>query len=266
MGGIFAQGKPRRRSIDYKQAKTRFMHRLVCAAAAAQPLNSIAEIGFAAGHTSLLMLEAAPSAHVATFDLGDAPWTTHQAQLLTAAYPGRFNFSFGPSQLTVPQHHTLEPTRRIELAFVDGAKAYTPRLLDILNLRPLATPTATLLFDEICTLGCANGTEPCADDCFNGAPKAYAHASHLGLIRVSECAWPPGFEQVDGICGGHFLAPPGDRAGGTAAPALSAEQESVRARLDATLRSGGMVGDRGKVLGGRRPVASSVGAPVSYTT
>ena len=53
----------------------------------------------------------------------------------------------------------------IQLVFVDGAKDPALRLLDLFNLRPMAAQTALLLFDEICTLGCANDTAPCSDSC-----------------------------------------------------------------------------------------------------
>lgn len=65
----------------YGSTKSSFIFNETCAHAHASPceLLQICEIGFNAGHTALLFLEAAPAARVLSFDLGDMPWAKKQA-------------------------------------------------------------------------------------------------------------------------------------------------------------------------------------------
>lgn len=87
------------------QAKTRFLYEGVCRLAQQGRANTICEVGFNAGLSSLLLLEAAPTAHVVSFDLGDMPWSGYAANALREAYPPRrFGGAiFGPSAHTIPK-------------------------------------------------------------------------------------------------------------------------------------------------------------------
>ena len=87
------------------QTKTRFLYEHVCRLAQQGRANTICEVGFNAGLSALLLLEAAPSARVISFDLGDMPWSGFAANALRAAYdsPRRFiGTVFGDSAATLP--------------------------------------------------------------------------------------------------------------------------------------------------------------------
>jgi hypothetical protein len=67
--GIFAN--------NYQRVKTRFMFLRVCELARQGRVRSMCELGFNAGLSALLLLEAAPEATLVSFDLGDlAPKAT----------------------------------------------------------------------------------------------------------------------------------------------------------------------------------------------
>ena len=61
--GIFAN--------NYQRVKTRFMFLRVCELARQGRVRSMCELGFNAGLSALLLLEAAPGATLVSFDLGD---------------------------------------------------------------------------------------------------------------------------------------------------------------------------------------------------
>ena len=214
MYGIFAQGS---NWLDYKQTKSRFLFNRICPIAKA--LKNVCEIGFMAGHTSLLYLEALPNARVVSFELGDVaytPWLTRQTRVFGEAYGDRFEMVKGPSQTTIPAYREAHPDFRCDAVFVDGAKTTEGRERDFIEMRRLSSPSGKVFFDEVTTQQCVNGTDermcyPLKKDGTGrrrGAdPQVYAaigayKASRAGIIKVQDCAWTPGYEGEDGICGG----------------------------------------------------------------
>ena len=106
--GIFGNGdaiagKPGRRYFtDYGGVKVAFLHREACA----MPGVAVAcEIGFCAGLSALLLLEAFPRARVLSFDLGNLPWAHAADDMLRAQYaPARFpGVVFGDAAATIPR-------------------------------------------------------------------------------------------------------------------------------------------------------------------
>ena len=189
MWGVFA--------ADYAQSKASFMYKAICAAAARGQLRAaptVCEVGFMAGHTSLLFLLALPSARVVSFDLGDTPWAAEQGRLLQQAFgPERFDVTFGLSNETLPQYHMDHPALRCDVVFVDGDKCPDARLDDFLHLRAMATGGALVLFDEATTFECVAGLVPeqkCGWE-WDGAPKAFNRASRRNLLRVTNCSRNP---------------------------------------------------------------------------
>ena len=90
------------------------------------------QIGFLAGHTALLFLEAAPAAHVLSFDLGEWPWAKKQAALLTRAYGvARFKAVFGSSEETLPSYARTRMRPKCDVAFIDGGKTEQLRMADL---------------------------------------------------------------------------------------------------------------------------------------
>lgn len=222
--GVFSKPKsnaPSARRMRYGSTKSSFMFNKTCTHARASPggLAQVCEIGFNAGHTALLFLEAAPTAHVVSFDLGDMPWAKKQAALLTRAYgAARFKAVFGSSDVTVPPYASRMPTK-CDVVFSDGGKAEALRLNDLRNLRELAQPHVLILVDEVTTLACMRGegerTRSCGDYgmAWGGTTYAYHTAAREGWLRIDSCAWPPGLQDRDGICSGRYVARGGGGGG-----------------------------------------------------
>ena len=222
MYGIFAQGN---NWLDYKQAKSRFLFNRLCPAA--NVLKNVCEIGFMAGHTSLLYLEALPNARVVSFELGDVaytPWLARQTRVFGEAYGDRFEMVKGPSQITVPAYREAHPDFHCDAVFVDGAKTTDGRQRDFIEMRRLSSPTGMVFFDEVTTQACVNGTDErmCYPVNKDGSgrrkadPQVYAalgafRASRAGIIKVQDCAWTPGYEGEDGVCGGGGGSAAGDK-------------------------------------------------------
>lgn len=202
----------------YSQVKTRFMHAQLCNST--RPINLACEVGFMAGHTSLLFLETLPGAKMLSFDLGDNPWTEEAAAQIREMYGAdRFQLVVGSSLHTVPQYHREHPGTACDVVLIDGAKNFAQRLMDIVNVRHVSSPGAVLLFDEVCSVPCTKGTAPScsikqsrqAQSCYerwDGTSKAYGTASELELVNVSDCKFPPGFgpndRRPDGVCSASF--------------------------------------------------------------
>ena len=219
--GIFARadsyelpsGKTRRLPVDYAGVKTSFIYQRVCELARAGRVKKVCEVGFNAGLSSLLFLEAAPDARVLSFDLGDMPWSRYADRILHSAYPTRFpGVIFGDSAKTISARNRLRPLH-CDVVLIDGSKTYDGRLSSIVDMRNASRTGAAVFLDEISTRACVDGSlnvhegnNRCSRKEFWPAVRAYAHASRAGLLRVRECAWPPKYVDQDGICVGEFPA------------------------------------------------------------
>jgi len=203
--------------FDYNNTKGVFMHERLCqlssrlraaASNASAPLT-LCEVGFNAGHTSMLLLQATGNSRVLTFDLGDYPWAKWTAQLLKEVYGDRFEATFGSSGQTVPAFHRARPAEVCDIVYIDGAKDYQLRLDDIKHFREMARAGAPLIFDEVCTRSCIVGSGDCSKEAQPGclwveATAAVSDAVKQGLLLVEDCAWPKSYEGTDGICVGRF--------------------------------------------------------------
>merc|ERR1712232_473322 len=123
---------------------------LLSLAAALPPEDAvIVEVGFNAGHSSLLMLAAHPTAKIIAFDLCEHTYTNSCFEALHTAFPGRLQLITGRSQQTVPafaRSHGL----RADLLHIDGDHHDTSARADIENCAKLARPGALVVFDDIC--------------------------------------------------------------------------------------------------------------------
>ena len=66
-------------------------------------VKRICEIGFNAGHSTAIWLNANPQAEVLSFDLGQFDYTLDMARLATKLFD-RFKIVWGPSQDSVPNY------------------------------------------------------------------------------------------------------------------------------------------------------------------
>lgn len=234
--GIFARGDRipgtnRHLHVNYAGVKARFMFARTCAEherlrRSSGRHMSICEVGFNAGLSSLLFLEAAPTATVHSFDLGDLSWSRLASRLLkenygTRRFPG---VVFGDSARTLRARHRAQPLR-CDVAFIDGDKSFAGRLQSLHDMRDISRPGALIFLDDLTSRACIDGSVPEADfltRCVGGGSsrtsrqhlhtyattvRAYDHASRAGLLRVGECVWPPGYKHKDGVCTAELRPP-----------------------------------------------------------
>lgn len=217
--GIFAAGlriknKTTHHSLNYHGVKTDFLINNVCAIKSATAIDTICEVGFYAGLSALLFLEAAPNARVVSFDLGDLPWSHEADRRLQRLYPpSRFpGVIFGDAALNIPKAaRTLGI--HCDMSFIDGSKTFQGRLQSILALRAVSHRGSYVFMDEVSTKRCVDGSIPqkdlerrCAHLNWGYWPsiKAYNVAVNRGILRIDECVSSI-HHPFDGICRGIFL-------------------------------------------------------------
>eukprot|EP00966_Prymnesium_polylepis_P042562 988925-Prymnesium_polylepis.2 len=89
------------------------------------------------------MLLANPRMTVASFDLGEWPYSRHVYDLLSLAFPNRVQFIVGNSRQTLPSfakrvRNGSEPT--CDLVLVDGQHTAEGVVKDVINLRSIIAP------------------------------------------------------------------------------------------------------------------------------
>ena len=121
---------------------------------AASKTVEVCEVGFNAGHSTLLWLMADPRVRVRAFDLGIHWYSPHVTGFFDAAFDaGRVDVTFGDSQDTLPAFaaafNSTQPPEFCDLIFVDGDHHYAAALADLRNLRAAARPGHhVLLMDD----------------------------------------------------------------------------------------------------------------------
>mmetsp|Transcript_12860 Transcript_12860/g.32053 ORF Transcript_12860/g.32053 Transcript_12860/m.32053 type:complete len:310 (+) Transcript_12860:100-1029(+) len=224
--GIFAGGAQihaRKRLPNYEGVKTRFLFSEVCSlehahghgptASSAQPMT-ICEVGFNAGLSALLLLEAASTSRVISFDLGDMPWTRNAESFLRSRYPDRFlGVVYGDSSKTIPRYKAAHAAFTCDAAFIDGDKSYHGRRSQLRRMRGVSYAGGRLFFDEVTAERCLDGSVPLGNHTaachgLNGgdwpAVQAYDKSVRDGEVRVLGCAYPERYKDRDGICTAEF--------------------------------------------------------------
>lgn len=109
----------------------------------------VIEIGFNAGHSSLLMLSAHSTLRVIAFDLCEHSYTKPCFHALSAIYPGRIELVPGRSQQTIPRW-AHSPSARADLIHIDGDHEAEAARLDLVQGVAVSRPGAWVVFDDIC--------------------------------------------------------------------------------------------------------------------
>ncbi|CAJ1424336.1 unnamed protein product [Effrenium voratum] len=119
--------------------------------AASLPLEDsvVIEVGFNAGHSSLLMLLAHPKLRIIAFDLAEHAYTRPCFDRLAAAFPGRLQLVPGRSQQTLTRW-AKENSLRADLVHIDGDHAAPAAKADLQNARQAARGGAWVVFDDVC--------------------------------------------------------------------------------------------------------------------
>ena len=112
-------------------------------------ISLIGEIGFNAGHSSQLFLDARPQTKVISFDIGYWPYVKTGKNYIDRFYPRRHELILGDSLVTVPLFHQKNPNTQFDLIFVDGGHSYECAKGDIENMRNLAKPSTFIVVDDM---------------------------------------------------------------------------------------------------------------------
>ena len=179
--------------IFHDPAQTQFFVQRLCSGGA-RPAR-LCELGFHTGHPAMLFLETVPNSTVVAFGPSDSKPVAAAAELLGQAYNDRFEAVIGSSALTIPARERTHPDDlKCDVVFMDEAKEYGERLVDIVNIKRLAAPGALIFVRQICSKECARsptatwgGSKSCTA-CHGGASMAYSRAHQLGLLHIGNCA------------------------------------------------------------------------------
>jgi predicted O-methyltransferase YrrM len=112
-------------------------------------VHNVLEIGFNAGHSSYVFLEARPDVQVVSFDLGEHSYVSAAKDFIDKRFPGRHQLVLGDSTVTLPQYRQTNPDAVFDLAFVDGGHDYDTAIADLRNCRQLVAPGGLVVMDDL---------------------------------------------------------------------------------------------------------------------
>jgi hypothetical protein len=101
--------------------------------------SSILEIGFNAGHSSLLYLLSNSYSTITAFDLCYHPYVIPCFEYLKKEFPNRINLYIGNSNSTVPEYHKNNPTKTFDLIHIDGGHEKNIANKDFFNCFKIAS-------------------------------------------------------------------------------------------------------------------------------
>lgn len=108
--------------------------------------TNIMEIGFNAGHSSLLYLLSNPKCKLTLFDLCEHKYTQLCFNYLNTLFPNRLTLYSGDSTITIPNFIKQNPTKKFDLIHIDGGHLIHVATLDFNNSLKLASDT--IIFDD----------------------------------------------------------------------------------------------------------------------
>lgn len=111
--------------------------------------STILEIGFNAGHSTLIYLFANPTSKIYVFDLGNHGYTRHCFNYLNQVFPNRLSIIYGDSTKTIPEFVKAHPQLKIDLFHIDGGHTISIATQDLNNCRPLASIDNIVIFDDV---------------------------------------------------------------------------------------------------------------------
>jgi len=112
-------------------------------------VKNICDVGFNAGHSAAVFLNANPQADVYSFDLGQFPYTLSNARLMSELFPERFNIIWGTSQTSVVEFaEIIEKDFRCDVISVDGDHTTEGTYKDLQNFQKLASCRNWVLMDD----------------------------------------------------------------------------------------------------------------------
>lgn len=112
-------------------------------------ITRVIEIGFNAGHSSCMFLEAREDITVVSFDLGLHGYVARAKEYIDKTFPGRHTLVIGDSRKTLPAYRVDHPTDVFDLAFVDGGHEYDVASSDLRHILPMIHPSALIVMDDL---------------------------------------------------------------------------------------------------------------------
>lgn len=114
----------------------------------AENATNIMEIGFNAGHSTLIYLIANDYSKIVLFDICEHLYTIPCFQFLSAHFPDRLTLYKGKSEIGVNAYMTSFPNEKFDLAHVDGGHAYHTANVDCLNTWKLVKKNGFMVVDD----------------------------------------------------------------------------------------------------------------------
>jgi len=135
-------------------------------------VKTICEVGFNAGHSAGIFLNANPQAKLYAFDIAQFPYTRGNLQLAKQLFEDRFDFVLGPSADSIPEFRRENPDVKCDVISVDGDHSTEGTLADLENFRKLASCRNWVLMD---------------DAGWNSTNSAWQKAKDAGILTQVEC-------------------------------------------------------------------------------
>jgi FkbM family methyltransferase len=158
-------------------------------AALCKGVKNILEIGFNAGHSSVLFLKTNPNCDVVSFDLDEHYYVQQAKEYIDYTYPNRHTLVIGDSRVSVPEY----PDQKFDLIFIDGGHQFEIAQKDLLNCRRFAHSGTIVVMDDITYKSSASWTI--------GPSSAWIEAKNSGLVTELVCKeYSPG----RGMCWGKY--------------------------------------------------------------
>jgi len=108
--------------------------------------QNIMEIGFNAGHSTLLYLLSNPTSKITLFDLCDHRYTMECFQLLDSLFPNRLQIYKGDSRVTIPKFIKDNPSIKFDLIHIDGGHFGNTPTLDFIYSYQMSN--GYIIFDD----------------------------------------------------------------------------------------------------------------------
>jgi glycosyltransferase involved in cell wall biosynthesis len=113
-----------------------------------QKSHSIMEIGFNAGHSSLLYMLSNPTSTLQVFDLGEHLYTRPCFDYLSSQFPNRMKIEFGDSRQTVPAYISKNVGKVFDMIHVDGGHTESVVRADVMNTFQLCDHNTVIISDD----------------------------------------------------------------------------------------------------------------------
>ena len=97
-------------------------------------------LGFNAGHSTFMWLNANPNVHVYSFDIGEHKYARPMADVLDEMFPDRLNVTFGDSRKTLAGFHERNPEITCDLVIIDGGHIGNVPFMDFENFYNMVKP------------------------------------------------------------------------------------------------------------------------------